>query len=160
MLLRTPQRFLAAGVMPHKMKMHWFTIFGILVCSSLNGQTSNRLLILKDSMNTALIGATIMYFDENNNEIITTRSDLDGRVFLRKDFKSLTAWLIGFQKVFYNSNELINDTNIVIVPSVRYNCPDLIIKKDKVFMIDSIHYINEIVDKMLKRHYMKFEQLF
>jgi hypothetical protein len=128
------------------MNTHWIVILGILICSSLNGQTSKRLLILKDSMNNALIGATIMYFDDNNNKIITTRSDLDGRVTLRKDFKRLSVWLVGFQKVFYSSNDLIKDTNIVFVPSVRYDCPDLIIKKDKGFTIDTIHYINEIVD--------------
>jgi hypothetical protein len=131
------------------MKTNWIVILGILVCSSLNGQTSKKLLILKDSMNKALIGATIMYFDDNNNEVFTTRSDLNGRVILREDFKSLSVWLVGFQKVFCSSNDLIKDTNIVFVPSVRYDCPDLIIKKDKGFIIDTTNYINEIVDKLI-----------
>jgi len=98
-------------------------------------------------MNNALIGATIMYFDDKNNEIISNRSDTNGKLLLKKDFKYLSVWLIGFQKSFYNSNDLQKDTNIIIVKSVRYVCPDLIIKKDGKFIIDCSLYIDKFADK-------------
>jgi len=129
------------------MKTHLIVILGILICSSLNGQTSEKLLILKDSMNNALIGATIIYSDSNGNDIITSRSDLDGRVFLRKEYKRFSVWLIGFQKTTLNSNDLKNDTNELVLKSVRYDCPDLEIKKDGTFIIDSTDYIDKFVDK-------------
>lgn len=131
------------------MKTHWIVIWGILCCISLDGQTTKRLLILKDSVNNPLIGATITYFDSADKEIVSGCSDANGIVYLINDYNSLSVWLIGFQKVLFHSTEFKNDKNVKILKSVTYDCPNLIIRDDGTASIDSNNYIDKFVDKRI-----------
>ena len=70
-----------------------------------------------------------MYYNKEGKGIISTRSDIDGNIFLLDDFKNLSLILIGYKNLILNSSALKLDSNTVALETERYPTPTLIINK-------------------------------
>ena len=133
--------------------MKALTIHIILIINvlSLVAQNNTRILEIRDSEGNPLIGVTGMYYDKDNMEIISTLSDLEGRIFLRNDYFMLSLKLIGFKDTVINNIVLDLDTNKVILKSIRYHSPRLLIDKSTLkYHIDYSEFIDKITVRRIE----------